>query len=66
MVCSHVHVCMYLIFTPSSYTDKDMFNYKILDSYFNFIKGWVKSVFVKDFRDMRLVIEKVNLLQNMK
>ena len=30
---THIHACMYLILTPSPYTDKDMLNYKSLDSY---------------------------------
>lgn len=62
---THVHVCMYLILTPSPYTDRDMLNYKSLDSYINFTKGWVRSVFVKDVRDMRLLIGKVNHSQRM-
>ena len=40
---THVHVCMYLILTPSPYTDKDMLNYKSLDCYQNFTKGWVRN-----------------------
>ena len=55
---THVHVCMYLILTPTPYTDKDMLNYKSLDSYVNFTKAWVRSVFVRDVRDMRVVIGK--------
>ena len=27
----HVHVCMYLILTPSPYSEKDMLNYKSVD-----------------------------------
>ena len=43
---THVHVCMYLILTPSPYSDKDMLNYKSLGSYQSFVKGWVRQVLV--------------------
>lgn len=56
---SHVHVCMYLILTPSPYTEKDMLNYKSLDSYQNFTKGWVRQVLVKAIGNKRIVIGKV-------
>ena len=57
---THVHACMYLILTPSPYTDKDMLNYKSLDSYQNFTKGWVKQVLVKDAgSSKRIIIGKV-------
>ena len=42
---TQVHICMYLILTPSPYSDKDMLNYKSLDSYQNFVKGWVRQAF---------------------
>jgi hypothetical protein len=55
--------CMYLIpsliLTPSPYTENDMLNYKSLDSYQNFVKGWVREVLVKDVGDKRIVIGKV-------
>ena len=36
---THVHVCMYLILTPSPYSESDMLNYMSLDSYQNFVKA---------------------------
>ena len=33
---THVHVCMYLILSASSYTKEDLLNYKSLDCYQNF------------------------------
>ena len=44
---THVHVCMYLILTPSPYSQSDLLNYKSLDSYQTFVKGWVRQVLVK-------------------
>ena len=62
---THVHVCMYLILTPSPYTDKDMLNYKSLDCYQNFTKGWVRNVLVKKVDDKRVMIGKVNHSQRL-
>ena len=62
---THVHVCMYLILTPSPYTDKDMLNYKSLDCYQNFTKGWVSNVMVKEVDDKRMVIGRVNHSQRL-
>ena len=62
---THVHACMYLILTPSPYSDKDMLNYKSLDSYRNFVKGWVRCVLVKKVGDKRLVAGKVNHSQKL-
>ena len=56
---TYIHVCMYLIITPSRYTEQDMLNYKSLDSYQNFVKGWVRQVLVKDVGDNRIMIGKV-------
>ena len=59
---THVHACMYLILTPSPYTEKDMLNYKSLNSYQNFVKGWVREVLVKAVGNKRVVIGKVSSL----
>ena len=56
---THVHVCMYLILTPSPYSEKDMLNYKSVDSYQNFVKGWVKQVLVRAVGNKRIIIGKV-------
>ena len=56
---THVHVYMYLILTPSPYSEKDLLNYKSLDCYKNFIKGWVRVVLVNPVDDTRIVIAKV-------
>ena len=57
---THVHVCMYLILTPSPYSDKDMLNYKSLDSYQSFVKGWVRQVLVMVVGEKRIMIGKVS------
>lgn len=47
---THVHTYMYhshLLLTPSSYMQEDLLNYKSLDSYRNFVQGWVRGVLVK-------------------
>ena len=38
---THVKVCMILTLSP--YTKSEMLNYKSLDSYKNFVKGWVRK-----------------------
>ena len=58
---SHVHTCMYLILSPSPYTENDILNYKSLDSYQNFVKGWVRQFLMKAVAD-RIVIKKVSCL----
>ncbi len=57
---TQVHVCMYLILTPSPYSEQDMMNYKSLDCYQNFVKGWVRQVLVKPIGNRRIVIGKVS------
>lgn len=51
----YMYIIMYLILTPSSYTEND----KILDSYQNFVKGWVREVLVKLLESKRIIIGKV-------
>ena len=58
----HVHVCMYLILTPSPSSERDMLNYKSVDSYQNFIKGWVRQVLVRGVGNKRIVIGKVRAI----
>ena len=57
---THIHACMYLILTPSPYTENDLLNFKSLDCYQNFVKGWVREVLVKSVDDKRIVIGKVS------
>ena len=56
---TQLQVCMYLILAPSPYSEKDFLNYKSLDCYQNFVRGWVRQVLVKPVRDKRIVIGKL-------
>ena len=56
---TYVHVCMYLILNPSSYTKDDMLNYNSLESFKNFQNGWVREVLVKEINQKKVVIGKV-------
>lgn len=56
----HIHVCMYLILSLSSYTKEDLLNHKSLDCYQNFMQGWVREVSVKAVDNKRIDIGKVN------
>ena len=52
---------MYLILTPSPYTEKDTLNYKSLDSYQNFVKSQVTCLLVKQVSvDVRQGVLEVN------
>ena len=61
---THINLGMYLLVTPSVYTGEDLLNYKSLDSYKNFLSGWVREVLVRSVADeeggeKRVVIAKV-------
>ena len=57
---THIHACMYLILTPSPYSETDLLNFKSLDCYQNFVNGWVRQVVVKSVDDKRIMIGKVS------
>lgn len=59
---THIHVCMYLTATPSPYTATDLLNYKSLDFYQNFVRGWVRQVLIKPVDNKRIVIGKVRII----
>ena len=44
----------------SPYTEEDMLNYKSLDSFINFQKGWVREVLVAEVNTKRLIIGNVS------
>ena len=56
---TYIHVGMYLVLTPSPYTNEDLLNYRSLDCYVNFVSGFVREVLVKALGDRRIVIAKV-------
>ena len=61
LAITHVHVWMYLILTPSPYTEKDTLNYKSLDSYQNFVNSQVRCLLVKQVAvDVRQGVLEVN------
>ena len=47
---------MYLILSPSPYSERDTMNYKSLDSYQNFVKGCVRRVLVRPVGNKRILI----------
>ena len=52
---THIQVGVYLLCTPSPYTNEELLNYKSLDPYINFVSGWVREVLVKITFDRREV-----------
>ncbi len=53
---THIHLAMYLLYTPSRYTGEDLLNYKSLDCYIHFVSGWVREVLVKRFNDKSVLV----------
>ena len=49
---------MNLLLMSSTYTSKDLQNYKSLDCYVNFMAGWVREVLVKGFERIELSLER--------
>ena len=37
----------FLLLTPSAYSGDDLLNYKSMESYRNFLAGWVREVLVR-------------------
>ena len=44
---THINVGMFLLLTPSAYSGNDLLNYKSMESYRNFLAGWVREVLVR-------------------
>lgn len=57
-----IHIGMYLLLTPSPYTQRDLLNYKSMDCYTNFISGWVREILVKEVEGKRVIIAKVSCI----
>ena len=41
---TYIHIGMYLLLTPSPYSQEDLLKYKSLDGYRNFVAGWVREI----------------------
>ena len=57
---TYVNVCLYLVLRKGPYTEEDMLNYKSLDSFINFQKGWVREVLVAEVNTKRVIIGKIS------
>ena len=59
---SLIYVTVYLLFSPSPFTQEEIKNYKSLECYQRFIAGWVREILVLDVGDNRVLIAKVRIL----
>ena len=57
---TYVNACLYLVLRKSPNTEEDMLNYKSLDSFINFQKGWVREVLVAEVNTKRVIFESVS------
>ena len=55
-------VTVYLLFSPSPFTQEEIKNYNSLECYQRFIAGWVREILVLDVGDKRVLIAKVRIL----
>ena len=52
---SFIGVTVYLLFSPSPFTQGEIKNYKSLECYQRFIAGWVREILVLDVGDKRVL-----------